>query len=95
MFGDLGPGQMPYRVLTPAAGGPGSNLLAPVPCSATHLGYGALRLEPQFMILGEASGVAAAMAVAGGTSVQDVDVPALQAALRKRGAKLAWPLRPA
>ena len=82
-------GQMPYRAMLPArAEAAGANVLAPVPLSASHMGYGCLRLEPQLMILGQAAGVAAAQAIAAGVAVQDVSVPALQARLRALGAKL-------
>jgi len=82
-------GQMPYRALLPArAAAAGANVLAPVPLSASHMGYGCLRLEPQLLMLGQAAGVAAAQALAEGVDVQDVDVPRLQARLRELGAKL-------
>lgn len=82
-------GQMPYRaMLSRRAEVAGANVLAPVPLSASHMGYGCLRLEPQLMILGEAAGVAAVQAIAAGVSVQELDVAALQARLRSRGAKI-------
>jgi len=69
-----------------------ANFLAPVPCSASHIGYGAIRLEPQFMILGQSAGVAAAMAVqAAGSSAVDMhslNVTALQVELTKQGQML-------
>eukprot|EP01050_Picozoa_sp_SAG11_P007383 SAG11_NODE_614_length_8201_cov_3.608121_2_plen_805_part_00 len=51
-------------------------------------------MGPQWMILGQAAGVAAAMAVAGGISVQDVDVGALRATLLARGQILEPPALP-
>jgi hypothetical protein len=39
------------------------NLLVPVCLSATHVGWGAVRLEPVFMQTGEAAGVAATLAI--------------------------------
>lgn len=83
-------GQIPYRALLPPRGSVG-NVLAPVPLSASHMGYGCLRLEPQLMVIGQAAGVAAAHAVSAGVDVQDVDVPALQARLRALGAKVDLP----
>jgi hypothetical protein len=49
---------------------------------ATHIAYGSIRLEPQLMMLGEAAGVAAAMAAGSGVPVQRVDVAGLQQRLR-------------
>ena len=43
--------------------------------------YNAVRMEPTWMILGHAAGVAAQMTQQAGTSVQDVDVPTLQTIL--------------
>lgn len=86
MFG--GPlGQIPYRVLTPLKA-ECTNLLAPVPLSATHMGYGTLRLEPQFMILGQSCGVALAQAHRARQAVQDIDIGELQTRLRQLGQKI-------
>jgi hypothetical protein len=80
-----GPGQIPYRALLPKPA-EAANLLAPVPLSASHIGFGTLRLEPQWMIIGQSAGVAAAIAVKGsGGEVGAVDVRALQARLRALG----------
>lgn len=49
-FGDLGPGQMPYSLMVPPDAA-AANLLVPVAVSASHAGFGAIRLEPQWMIL--------------------------------------------
>ncbi|MBI3880289.1 MAG: FAD-dependent oxidoreductase [Verrucomicrobia bacterium] len=54
------PGQIPYRSLLPQGV---DNLLVPVCLSATHIAWGAVRLEPVWMETGEAAGVAAAMAL--------------------------------
>ncbi|MDX9868646.1 MAG: FAD-dependent oxidoreductase [Kiritimatiellia bacterium] len=52
------PAQIPYRALLPQGV---DNLLVPVCLSATHVAWGAVRLEPVFMQLGEAAGFAAAL----------------------------------
>jgi hypothetical protein len=48
--------------------------------------YSSLRMEPQYMILGHAAGVAAALAIKGNAAVQDVSVPELQKILRSEAA---------
>jgi len=53
------PGQIPYRSLLPQGV---DNLLVPVCLSATHIAWGAVRLEPVWMQTGEAAGFAAALA---------------------------------
>jgi hypothetical protein len=53
------PAQIPYRCLLPREV---DNLLVPVCLSATHVAWGAVRLEPVWMQTGEAAGFAAALA---------------------------------
>ncbi len=53
------PAQIPYRALLPKEV---DNLLVPVCLSATHVGWGAVRLEPVWMSTGEAAGFAAGLA---------------------------------
>ena len=79
------PYQMPYRVMLPKKT-EAENLLVPVAFSASHVAYSSLRMEPQYMILGHAAGVAAALATAGRHAVQDIDVGELQGKLREQGA---------
>ena len=83
------PFQIPYRVLLPRRN-QCSNLLVPVCASASHIGYGALRLEPVYMIMGEAAGVAATMAADKHQAVQAVDPGRLTKELVKRGAVMKW-----
>ena len=85
----VSPYQIPYRMLTPKKG-QATNLLVPVCFSATHVAYSTLRMEPQYMILGQAAGVAAAMALKAGKPVQDIDVASLSAKLKSQGAVFEW-----
>ncbi len=54
------PAQIPYGALLPKDV---DNLLVPVCLSATHIAWGAVRLEPTWMQTGESAGWAAAMAL--------------------------------
>jgi hypothetical protein len=79
------PYQIPYRVMVPRRA-QATNLLVPVCSSATHVAYSTLRMEPQYMIIGHAAGVAARMAIDGSGVVQDVDAAALRAKLASQRA---------
>lgn len=79
------PYDIPYAGLTPRDL---ANLLVPVCCSATHVAYCSLRMEPTYMMLGHAAGDAAHLAIVGRTTVQKVDVQQLRALLRMEGAVL-------
>ncbi|MGH9437465.1 MAG: FAD-dependent oxidoreductase [Terriglobia bacterium] len=83
------PYQISCRVLLPKPG-ECRNLLVPVCTSATHVGYGTLRLEPVYMIMGEAAGVAAKMAIEQGRAVQEIDTAKLAQELKKKGAIMEW-----
>lgn len=76
---------IPYRSLVPPDV---ANLLVPVCCSATHVAYCSLRMEPVYMMLGQASGTAAHLALSGKTSVQKVDATKLRELLVQEGAVL-------
>lgn len=54
------------------------NVLVPVCLSATHIVYGSIRMEYTFMELGEASAVAAVMAIDNKTDLHNVDVNQLK-----------------
>ena len=79
------PYQIPFRVMLPRRAEV-SNLLVPVCFSASHIAYSSLRMEPQYMILGHAAGIAAADSAKTGRGLHETDVPRLQATLRREGA---------
>ena len=77
---------IPYRILLPQ--GVGGLLVAGRCVSVDHLALGSLRVMAQCGVMGEAAGLAAATAARKGTEPRDIDVAALQAALRAEGAIL-------
>ena len=81
------PYQIPYRVMVPEGI---DGLLVPVAVSASHLGYGTIRMEPVWMALGEAAGAAAALALRRGVRVRDVPRGALQRALLATGQVITY-----
>jgi hypothetical protein len=83
------PYQIPYRIMLPKPA-EASNLLVPVAFSASHVAYSSVRMEPQYMILGQAAGVAAKLAISGGTSVQGISVKTLVDTLKKQGVVLEY-----
>jgi len=86
--GDIGvpisPYSIAYGALVPKRGEI-ANLFAPVACSASHIAYGSIRMEPVFMILGQSAATAAALAIDGDLAVQDVPYAALRARLLADG----------
>jgi hypothetical protein len=78
------PYEIPYRSLLPRQE-EASNLLVTSCISASHVAYASFRMEPQYMIVGESAGVAAAQAVKMRRDVHDVDLVGLRARLRERG----------
>ncbi|MEY3448576.1 MAG: Xanthan lyase precursor [Verrucomicrobiota bacterium] len=86
--GDIGvpisPYSIAYGALVPKRGEI-ANLFAPVACSASHIAYGSIRMEPVFMILGQSAATAAVLAIDGNLAVQDVPYAALRARLLEDG----------
>lgn len=82
------PYEIAYRSLLPKEG-ECENLLVPVCFSASHVAYSSMRMEPQYMIMGHAGGLAAAWAVRHDASVGAVDIAWLQKRLREQGQVLS------
>ena len=81
------PGQVSYRCLLPAEV---DNLLAPVCLSATHIGWGTIRLEPTWMNIAESAGYAAAQAHRHGQTPAAIDSEELLRTLARRHVMISF-----
>jgi hypothetical protein len=78
---------VPYGVMTPREV---DNLLLPVPVSGSHIGFSTLRMEPCWMALGQAAGIASALAIDEGLKVRNVPLDKLQDRLVSQQATLIY-----
>ncbi len=78
---------VPYGVIVPLEV---ENLLIPVPASGTHIGFSTLRMEPCWMALGEAAGVAINVCLDDGSPLRDANVVEMQRRLLAAGAVLTY-----
>lgn len=81
------PYAIPYRSILPMPED-ASNLLVPGCVSASHVAFSSVRLESTWMGLGEAAGLAAALALHSDGNVQEIPIGNLQSALRESGVTL-------
>lgn len=84
-----GPYQIPYGAIIPKKGEI-SNLLVPMMMSATHIAYSTIRMEGTYMVMGESSGIAAALTLKTNKAVQDIDREKLTEKLKMYGQELEW-----
>jgi hypothetical protein len=80
--------QIPYRIMIPKIV---DGLLVPVAASTTHVAYSTIRMEPTWMVLGQAAGVAAHVALQKQTLPRAVPIADVQALLRRAGQVLDLP----
>ncbi|WP_339173826.1 FAD-dependent oxidoreductase [Solibacillus sp. FSL R5-0691] len=66
------------------------NLTVPVCLSASHIAYGSIRMEPVFMMLGQAAGTVAAIALQEGKPVQDISYEQVKQQLTEQGQVVEW-----
>lgn len=78
---------VPYGVMVPKKV---DNLLFPVPVSGSHVGFSTMRMEPCWMALGEAAGVAASLSIDAGCDVRSISVTDMQRILLENGATLIY-----
>ncbi|WP_281287139.1 FAD-dependent oxidoreductase [Paenibacillus hemerocallicola] len=67
--------QIPYGVIVPLRI---DRLLVPVAVSASHIGFGTIRMEPNWMQIGFAAGVAADLSIATGAELRELPIDDLQ-----------------
>ena len=72
---EISPYQIPYRILIPEKI---ENLIVPVAASTTHIAYSTIRMEPLWMGIGQAAGIAAHMACRTKINFKDVPINQLQ-----------------
>ena len=76
------PYEIPYRIMIPKKI---NGLIVPVAASTTHVGYSSIRMEPTWMALGQAAGVAAALAIDMKVEPRKIDISRLQNKLIAQG----------
>ena len=76
------PYEIPYRIMIPKRI---DGLIVPVAASTTHVAYSSIRMEPTWMALGQAAGVAAHLAIQHDTAPRSVPINELQSLLEKQG----------
>lgn len=75
------PYEIPYRIMIPQRV---DGLLVPVAASTTHVAFSSIRMEPTWMALGQAAGVAAHLAIAENVEPRNMPINKLQAMLVKQ-----------
>jgi len=78
---------VPFGVIVPKSV---DNLLLPVPVSGSHIGFSTLRMEPCWMAMGQAAGIAASVAIDKDVKVRNVDINLLQTELLLQHATLIY-----
>lgn len=73
------PYQIPYRIMIPEKV---NGLIVPVAASTTHVAYSSIRMEPTWMAMGQAAGVAAHLSVKTHKHPRNIEVKELQKILR-------------
>jgi hypothetical protein len=83
-----GPYPIGYGAMVPRDGA--RNLLVPVCCSASHIAFGSIRMEPVFMVLGESAARAACLCLDHDLAAGDLPYDRLRGRLVEAGQVLAW-----
>ncbi|HEY5824036.1 MAG TPA: FAD-dependent oxidoreductase [Cyclobacteriaceae bacterium] len=78
---------VPYGVMVPKEV---DNLLLPVPVSGSHIGFSTIRMEPCWMALGQAAGIAASVSIDDQSKVRHADEKKIQQSLLDQKATLIY-----
>lgn len=81
------PYQIPYRIMVPEEV---EGLLVPAAASTTHVAFSTIRLEPTWMVMGQAAGVAAHLAIEHGVEPRAISIQRLQRILVGQGQVLTY-----
>ena len=81
------PYTVPYGVIVPKKV---DALLTPVPVSGTHVGFSTLRMEPCWMAMGQAAGVAAGISARDGVTPRKINAWKIQRELLRQNAILIY-----
>ncbi len=92
MFKPLTPYGISYRSLIPKRE-ECRNLFVTVCLSSSHVAYASIRMEPNYMVLGQAAATAAGLAIDGRDDVQDVDYEVLRKRLLEDGQVLEYQIK--
>ena len=76
------PYEIPYRIMIPKTI---DGLIVPVAASTTHVAFSSIRMEPTWMSLGQAAGIAAHLAVEHRLSPRNIPISELQNTLARQG----------
>jgi hypothetical protein len=81
------PYQIPLRAILPDAV---DGIIVPVAASATHVAFSTLRMEPLWMVLGQAAGIAAELSLAASCHPRELPIARLQRRLLEGGVVIAY-----
>ncbi|MCX6623493.1 MAG: FAD-dependent oxidoreductase [Acidobacteria bacterium] len=81
------PFQVPYGAIVPKNV---EGLLVPVAMSATHVAFSAVRMDPTWMAMGQASGVAAVLSIRDNVNPRQVEVEKIQRELLRQRVRLMF-----
>jgi hypothetical protein len=78
---------VPFEVMVPKQV---DNLLLPVPVSGSHIGFSTLRMEPCWMALGQAAGVASSLSIDANSKLKNININRMQEILVDQKATLIF-----